>query len=211
MNTGPERFKSLLNVSRETIDTVKIYESLLRKWNPAINLVSKSTLDDIWSRHFLDSAQIWQLRPPEATTWLDLGSGGGFPGLVISVLAKEQAPDLKVTLVESDIRKATFLQNASREMGVSPDIFTQRVENLHSQAADVISARALAPLPKLLSYADRHTKNGTICLFSKGENYESELTEAQKSWTFNFQKTPSITSSGGIILRIGDIGRVRPQ
>ncbi len=203
-----ERFQSVLNVSRETIERLKIYETLLRKWNPAINLVGRNTINEIWTRHFLDSAQIWALRPASAKTWLDLGSGAGFPGLVIALLAADEVPDLQVTLVESDARKGAFLQNASREMGISVELFTERVENLEPQQADVISARALAPLSKLLGFAERHGTENTICLFSKGRSYESELTEVRKCWTFETQILPSMTDSDGKILKIGEFLRV---
>ena len=203
-----DTFQRHLNVSRETIARLETYEAILKKWNPSINLVSKSTLDQIWSRHFLDSAQLWGHKPERARKWLDLGSGGGFPGLVIAALAADIAPDLTVTLVESDLRKATFLTMASQEMQINPQIHIARAEQLEPQAADVISARALAPLAKLLNYAERHAAPGAICLFSKGESHESELTEARKYWTFEVQKTPSVTGSGGVILEIGGFGRV---
>ncbi len=197
-----------IDVSRETIERLVIYEKLLKKWNKTINLVSPQTLNEIWTRHFLDSAQIWQLRPQAAQSWLDLGSGGGFPGLVIAVLAAETAPQMPVGLVESDARKSAFLLQAGVAMGISPKIHVERAEYLAPQAADVVSARALAPLDKLLGYSARHLKMGGCCLFSKGESVETELTEARKYWTFEVQKTPSLTDSGGVILRIGDLGRV---
>lgn len=202
------RFQSVFDVSRETISRLETYESLLIKWNPAINLVSKSTLPHIWDRHFADSAQIWADRPDSAGTWLDLGSGAGFPGLVIAVLAAEQMPALHITLVESDARKATFLANVAREMSVDATILSERAENLEPQRADVISARALAPLHKLLGYAMRHRADATICLFLKGANHEIELTEARKYWTFELQKMPSRTDSGGVIMKIGAFGLV---
>lgn len=200
-------FSTHLNVSRETLERLEIYENLLKKWNPAINLVSEGTLADIWTRHFLDSAQIWTLKPKTAERWIDLGTGGGFPGLVIAILAAEKSPNLRVDLVESDARKAAFLMTASREMGVSPEIIIERVEELSPRQADVISARALAPLSTLLEYAFRHKAKNGICLFPKGQNHEIELTEAAKCWTFKVQKTPSMTDSGGVILKIGGFGR----
>ncbi|MCB1368561.1 MAG: 16S rRNA (guanine(527)-N(7))-methyltransferase RsmG [Rhodobacteraceae bacterium] len=208
MTDGAESFQTAFNVSRETIERLEVFESLLIRWNPAINLVSKATLSQIWDRHFTDSAQIWKLRPESARSWLDLGSGAGFPGLVIAVLAAEQEPALHVALVESDARKSTFLANTAREMGIDVTIHTERAENLEPQRADIISARALAPMHKLLGYAMRHRNDRSICLFLKGANHESELTEARKYWTFDLQKTPSRTGSGGVILKIGAFGRV---
>lgn len=201
-------FSKKVNVSRETLDRLRTYEQLLKKWNPAINLVSRGTLEDIWTRHFLDSAQLWGLKPNNADYWLDLGTGAGFPGLVIAILAAEHQPSLKIGLVESDARKAAFLLNTSQNLSISPKIFTERAEMLQPQGADVISARALAPLSQLLEFTERHKADNTICLFSKGRTYETELTNAKKYWTFDVQKTPSLTDSEGVILKIGGFGRV---
>lgn len=204
-------FQKAFNVSRETIDRLKIYEQLLKKWNPKINLVGKSTISEIWGRHFQDSAQVWSLRPKVLRKWLDIGSGGGFPGLVIAILAEESHPDLKVTLVESDTRKATFLRVAARDMRISPTIIAKRVEHLPPQGADVVSARALAPLDKLFEYSSLHLAKNGCCLFSKGQNYESELTEAAKQWKFNVKRQPSITDSSAVVLEVGGLGRVEPK
>lgn len=204
-------FQQRFNVSRETLERLNLYESLLKKWNPAINLVSASTLPQVWTRHFTDSAQLWQLRPASAALWLDLGSGGGFPGLVIAAIAAEQAPKMRVGLVESDARKASFLAQAGREMEISPEIHITRAESLPRQGADIVSARALAPLDKLLGLAHRHLSGAGICLFPKGKNSASELTRARKYWTFETEETPSVTDPGGKILKIGGLGRVSPQ
>ncbi len=203
-----EQVINLTNVSRETIRRLEEYENLLLKWNPAINLVSKSTISEIWSRHILDSAQLWVLSDKTQGIWLDLGSGAGFPGLVIAIIASELAPNLSVQLVESDIRKSAFLANTAQVLGIQAQIQTQRTEGLKPQKADIISARALAALPKLLEFAENHANRDTLCLFPKGKNHISELTEARKYWKFEVQKSPSITDSGGVILRIGGIGRV---
>jgi 16S rRNA (guanine527-N7)-methyltransferase len=200
-----------LNVSRETIEHLKLYESLIDKWNPTINLVSRASLPHIWERHILDSAQIWSFCPNNARYWLDLGSGGGFPGLVIAILAAGQRTGLTVGLVESDVRKASFLLQAVQTLGIPATIYQERSEILMPQSADVISARALAPLDRLLGFAARHlAKNGT-CLLQKGKSHSSELTQAQKYWKFEVQKMPSVTDSDGVILKIGGLGRVSPQ
>ena len=119
-----------LTVSRETIDRLSIYANLLEKWNPRINLVSRSTLDDLWSRHIVDSAQLFELAPVTAKHWVDLGSGGGFPGLVIAILAKELRPELEVVLVESDQRKCAFLRTVSRETNCGAVVHSKRVEEI---------------------------------------------------------------------------------
>jgi len=202
-----EGFRTRYNVSRETIERLLAYEELIKKWNPVINLISKSTIEHIWPRHILDSAQIWDQQPSAAKYWLDIGTGGGFPGLVIAILAKELKPELKVALVESDARKSSFLLKTSVDLGLSAVIMISRAEDLRPQAAHVVSARALAPLNKLFGLVERHLSDDGVCLFSKGENAENELTLARKYWTFKSQKTPSRTDSGGVILRIGDLRR----
>jgi len=200
--------QAMLNVSRETIERLQKLETCLATWNRKINLVSATTLDQYWVRHVSDSAQLWDLRPPGAQTWVDIGSGAGFPGLVIAALAAEQSPELTVSLIESDRRKAAFLHHASQEMNLSPRIRAERAEDLASFGVDVVSARAVAPLAKLIGYMHHHGKSPTVGLFPKGRTVESELTEARKYWTFEVQKTPSTTDSGGVIVQIRDIRRV---
>ncbi len=194
-------------VSRETMARLEIYAALLRKWNPAINLVAKSTLSDLWQRHFEDSAQMLDLCPPGTESWCDLGSGGGFPGLVVAIIARETHPELRVTLVESDQRKATFLRTVARETGVAVTVCTERAETLAPQGADVISARALAPLPLLLGYIFRHQKPGGAAFLPKGANADAELEEALATWRFKVQKTRSKTDPQAVILTIGDLTR----
>ncbi len=196
------------NVSRETIRQLEAYESLLRKWTPRINLVSPGSLEVLWTRHFADSAQIFQLAPPSATHWADLGSGGGFPGLVIAILAAEARPGLRITLVESDQRKAAFLATAARALGLSVDILAHRIETLAPLHADVVSARALAPLDTLLGYAERHLVPGGVALFPKGATVGAELARALEHWRFSYQKEPSKTDAQGVVLIIGGISRV---
>jgi len=208
VSDGQVAFQNAVNVSRETIDRLKIYESLLLKWNPVINLVSQSTLPQIWTRHFLDSAQLWALRPENAKSWLDLGSGGGFPGLIAAILAAEQQPSFCVGLVESDARKASFLLKVSQETGISPRIHIERAEKLPATRSDVISARALAPINKIFEYVARHSGENTTCLLAKGENHEIELTEARKYWKFELKKISSLTDASGVILKIERLVRV---
>ncbi|MFY0681985.1 MAG: 16S rRNA (guanine(527)-N(7))-methyltransferase RsmG [Thalassovita sp.] len=196
------------DVSRETMDRLEIYAALLEKWNPRINLVSKSTISDMWQRHFVDSAQIFDLGPQDARSWVDLGSGGGFPGLVIAIIAAELRPDQKVTLVESDARKSTFLRTVVRETGIKADVLTDRVEKIASLGADVVSARALADLSTLLGFAKHHLKPEGTCLFPKGVSWEKEIKDAGESWRFEHESLKSGTETGAVILRIGDIVHV---
>ncbi|WP_414707621.1 16S rRNA (guanine(527)-N(7))-methyltransferase RsmG [Rhodovulum sp.] len=197
------------DVSRETSDRLDRLAALLRKWNPAINLVSRATLDVLESRHIGDSAQLFSHLPNGARRWTDLGSGGGFPGLVIAILAAEGAPDLAVDLIESDQRKAVFLRTAAQELGLdNVTVFASRIETVPSRQADVVSARALAPLSQLLDFADRHLAQGGIALFPKGARHDEELDEALASWRFDVQKIPSTTDPQAVILKIGGIARV---
>lgn len=202
------RFLDELNVSRETIERLEIYDTLLRKWNPAINLVAKSTLHDARDRHFSDSLQLWSLKPTSASNWVDLGSGGGFPGMVIAILAFDLAPKMKVTLIDSDARKSAFLTAVKQETGIEAEILAGRAESLAPMEADVLSARALAPLPALLDHAKRHMAADGIAVFPKGKSYEYELTAARKYWTFDLTETPSRTDPEGVILTIRGLARV---
>lgn len=194
-----------LSVSRETIERFEVYAALLQKWNPKINLVARSTLDDIWQRHFADSLQLWLLRPDECLRWLDLGAGAGFPGLAIAIAATELDPALRVILVESDQRKAAFLAAVLRETGVTADLLVQRIEDIPPQDVDVVSARALAPLPRLLAMAAPHVRAGGLCLFPKGAMVAEEIAEALAIWHFSVQKVPSRTDPRGLILKVGDL------
>lgn len=197
-----------LDVSRETLERLEIYEALLRKWNPAINLVARGTMADAWARHFLDSAQIFVLAPPSAHRWLDIGSGGGFPGMVVAIIAAELRPGLSVTLMDSDLRKAAFLNEVARQTGVKATISAGRVEDLPPIGADVISARAFAPLSTLLSLTERHLSPGGTGLFLKGARHEEEIAQALESFRFDLQKVPSQTDPQAVILSVGGITRV---
>ena len=203
-----DHFKNHFNVSRETIERLDEYERLLIKWNSKINLVSKTTIPDIWHRHFADSAQLWPLIPENARSWLDFGSGAGFPALVNAVIAKEKQPGLNFNLVESDHRKCAFLNSVVRELDLLVKVETVRVEESAPQSADIISARAVASLSQLLGYSARHRHANTILLFPKGMNYESELTAAQKHWHIDVRTIKSLTDSNSVILRIEGFERV---
>lgn len=209
MITSVEDFAATFNVSRETIERLQIYEDLLKRWNPKINLVANSTLDTTWSRHFADSAQILGLAPEGQLNWLDIGSGAGFPGLVIAALSQGETRQISMTLVESDQRKSVFMRTAAREMGLSVSVKTERIENLPDQNADIISARALAALSKLLSFSEQHRKKSGVCLFPKGERADFELTEAAQCWNISYEKFPSMTDSDAMIIRIGEFQRAK--
>lgn len=198
-------FADQFNVSRETIEKLEIYANLLRKWNKTINLVSPGTLDTLWVRHFADSAQLLSLAPQNMRKWADLGSGAGFPGAVIAVLTESSHPDLTVTLIESDQRKATFLRAVARETETSFTVLAERCENAARLEADVISARALAPLDVLLGYVSRHIARTGTALLSKGASAASEVELAEKTWSFTCESIPSMTDTDAAILKIGEI------
>lgn len=197
-----------LDVSRETIAGLETYVALLEKWNPKINLVSRSTLDEIWDRHIVDSAQLFALADGSAEKWVDIGSGGGFPGLVIAILSKELAPQRHVTLVESDQRKSAFLRTVARETGCNVRVIADRVEKIEPLEADILSARALADLKALLGFADIHLGKQGTCLFPKGHSWQKEVQIAADSWRFEHEAIMSKTSQDAVILRINEITNV---
>lgn len=196
-----------IDVSRETIERLETYERALKKWNPRINLVAKSTMEVLWSRHFADSAQLLHLVPPSMTKWADFGSGGGFPGLVIAILAAEMRHGVSVTLVESDHRKCAFLRHVIRETEISANVMSKRIEDVPVLKANVITARALADLSKLLSLSHRHLAEGGVMLFQKGKNWEAELIDAQSKWYFDHEVANSKTSDQSVILSISGVCR----
>ncbi|MFC3057440.1 16S rRNA (guanine(527)-N(7))-methyltransferase RsmG [Paenirhodobacter populi] len=201
MSEKAEFLKSV-DVSRETLERLEGFEQLLIKWNGAINLVSPHTIRQIWSRHFLDSAQIFDLSEGRSGLWMDIGSGGGFPGLIVAILAAEKRPDLSVMLVESDRRKAAFLTTAAVKLGLKVTVKADRIEALPPANCDILSARALAPLSDLLGYAARHLAKDGICLFPKGIRWRDELAEAAKNWSFSHEQFPSLTDKDAVILKM---------
>jgi len=196
---------SAIDVSRETKEKLELLERELRRWQGIKNLVGPATLDHVWDRHIVDSLQLLDLAP-EAQTWLDLGSGAGFPGLVLAIAGAERG--LKVHLVESNSRKCAFLRHIARLAAVPAKVHEVRFETVipgFIGQADVVSARALAALPLLLEWTEPLLKAGTIGLFPKGRDAEIELTEARKRWTFAADILPSRTDSQARILRITSI------
>lgn len=207
MTDGEAAFLAAHPVSRETLDRLHLYAALLRKWTPRINLISKGALDELWHRHMRDSAQLMALAPESARTWCDLGSGGGFPGLVVAILARDVRPGLSVTLIEADKRKAAFLRTVNRDVGMDVQVLDERVEAAPPQGADVLSARALAPLPKLLGLARRHLAPDGTALFPKGAQHASEHREALELWRFRCETRSSETDPDAVILSISELSR----
>lgn len=201
-------FQRHVDVSRETFERLETYVTLMTKWNSAINLVSPNTISEIWTRHILDSAQIYGLAQENPNIWCDLGSGGGLPALVVAIMAKDTNPDLSVTCIESDLRKATFLRTVARELALNLSVRSERIEKADPQNADVLSARALASLDALCGFAARHLKPDGVAIFPKGENYRQEIDEALENWSFQLDTYPSKTHPNAVILKIGEISRV---
>lgn len=201
-------FRERTGVSRETLARYETWRSMLEERNAVMNLVGRSTLPDFWRRHALDSWQI-QTHAPEANHWLDLGAGAGFPGFAIAFALMERGGEGSVTLVESVQKKASFLRDVADATKAPAIVKPVRAESLdpHSRY-QVVTARALTSLTRLIEYAKPFVDNGAICLFPKGARYGEELTEARKSWTFNLDVIPSLTSPDAAILRIEDVTRV---
>jgi 16S rRNA (guanine527-N7)-methyltransferase len=195
------------DVSRETRARLEILATLLKRWNPRINLVSRSSVPDLWVRHIRDSAQLLAHAPPRTAHWLDIGSGGGFPGLVIAAMMEERGAPQQITLVESDARKCAFLRSVIREAGLAATVRAERIEDVPPLSATTISARALAPLPQLLEMAHRHAAPGATYLFPKGRRWHQELAEAKSGWSFDYEAVKSETEPDAVILKIGGLTR----
>jgi 16S rRNA (guanine527-N7)-methyltransferase len=194
------------NVSRETNERLETLVRIITRWNATLNLVADTTLADVRRRHIDDSAQILRYMPPDTAKWSDFGSGGGFPGLVVAAIAHEHCPDCRVTLIESDKRKSVFLREAARDMNLSVDVRTGRVEQLDPQRAQVVSARALAPLSTLCGYAQRHLRQDGVALFMKGARYAQEIVDARaQGWSFDVVAHKSMTDGAAAILELRNI------
>jgi 16S rRNA (guanine527-N7)-methyltransferase len=192
----------LLDVSRETLAPCALLVDLLRRWQRAVNLVGRSTLADPWRRHILDSGQVVRHLPAAAGSVTDLGSGAGFPGLVVAILSGR-----RVDLVEADGRKAEFLREAGRKTGALVRVHHTRIESLQPAPAAVVTARALAPLDRLLSLAEPIVTRGTRCLFLKSAEVERELTAAVAHWHMEIRRHPSISDPRGVVLQLEDVHR----
>ena len=199
---GPEGFSALFPVSRETLARLEAYVALLGAWSGRINLVGRDTLGDAWRRHILDSAQLLPLLPQAAASLVDLGSGAGLPGLVLAILG---APP--VTLVEADARKCAFLREAARVTGTEVSVRNARIEAIRPEPVDVVTARALAPLDRLLDLAAPFLAPHSVCLFLKGARAEQELTLARERWTMREAAFPSRSDPRGVVIRLQQIVR----
>jgi 16S rRNA (guanine527-N7)-methyltransferase len=195
-----EAFQDITGASVTDVERLSAYLAVLQRWQRRINLAGASTLADPWRRHFLDSAQLAPLLPPDSPRLIDLGSGAGFPGLVLAILTPA-----RVCLVESDARKCAFLFEAARVTGAQVEIENARIESLAPAAYEVVSARALAPLRKLLGSASKLLASNGSCLFLKGRTWGAELTQAEETWKMRATPIPSWSDPTGVVLKIDDL------
>jgi 16S rRNA (guanine527-N7)-methyltransferase len=200
---GPPDFQRDTGVSRETLDRLSAYADLLVRWNTKTNLIGRSTVDDLWRRHFLDSAQLWDLLPNPVPALVDMGSGAGFPGLVLAIMGASSTH-----LIEGDHKKAAFLREAARVAGAAVTVHACRTEAVKGIKAGIITARALAPLTELLALAAPFSSHETVHLYPKGQNLEAELTATHKIWTMEVEKFTSRTDPAATILRLSEVRRV---
>lgn len=201
-----DAFATETGVSRETLARLSTYLDLLCRWQAAINLVGRATLSDPWRRHFLDSAQLAPQLPAGAQNLVDLGSGAGFPGMVLALLGLRD-----VHLIEADRRKAEFLREVTRATGAPVTVHAQRIERLAGWPADVITGRAVAPLPRLLGLAEPFLKPESVCLFLKGASVNRELTEARETWHMYLEAIPSRSALSGTVLKLRGVHRARDR
>ena len=197
-----QEFQKLTGVSRETLDKFSTYVALLEKWQKAINLVSKKSLMDVWERHVLDSYQILKFAPKDNGVWIDMGSGAGFPALIVAM-----AGDFEVHVIESDHRKCQFMRDVSRETSTPITIHTKRIDAVEPFPAAVISARALASLEKLLEFSTNFATPDTVYIYLKGQDVDAELTQAAKCWSMETIKHQSLSSSEGSVLELRNVSR----
>ena len=202
---GIALINSMLPVSRESLEKLEVYEGLVRKWQPAQNLVAPKTLDEIWVRHIADSVQI-HAAYPQARHWIDLGSGAGFPGLVTAILLDDLGEDYSIDMIESNGRKGAFLKTVARELGLKVTVHGDRIESVlksWSKPVDAFSARALASLDKLCSFVHPHICETCVGVFHKGRDFDRELSEASVSWNIDLVQQESRTDPDAriVILR----------
>lgn len=192
-------------VSRETFERLVAFEDMFQKWNRSINLVAQSTAADVWQRHILDSAQLARIEP-EARHWVDIGSGGGFPGLIMAFLLAER-PGASIDLVESNRKKASFLQTVIGQFGLPARVVARRIEGSHVLVSkpQIVTARALASLPVLLDLSAPWLTSGARGLFHKGRDYRAEVQESVNRWTFDLVEHPSVTDASGVILELSNV------
>lgn len=204
-----DAFIKEFNVSRETIEKFEIYETQLKKWAPKINLISLSTIDDIWARHFNNSAQILKKFDKLPKSIIDFGTGAGFPGLVLAIFIANEIEDYKVTLVDENHKRISFLRETARAMGLRIEILHSKVEALVPQKYEILTARAFAPLDKLLDLSHTYAQEGARLLFPKGKDVKNEIEIAQRKWNFNFEIEVFDKNSGSCILEISELERAK--
>lgn len=194
------------SVSRETADDLIGFEALFKKWSKAINLASPNTLETLWERHILDSVQLFKLAP-QAKQWLDLGSGGGFPGVVLAIMLKETGGSIR--LVESNSKKSAFLRNALAQFQTRAQVVNARIESCYQQVQvpEIITARALASLDKLFELTEPWMTRGAKALFQKGRDYQREIDESLLNWKFDFVRHGSAIEADSVILEISNLQR----
>ena len=195
------------NVSRETISELETFQKMVLEWNNKFNLISKSSEKDVWQRHIIDSLQLQQFINSNDKILYDMGSGAGFPALVLAIIGKEKFPNLQISLIESIGKKVIFLNEVKNTLNLNINVIQDRIENLKLPKADIITSRALASLDKLLKYAFPFCNKNTKLVFPKGEKWQEEIATAQKEWNFDFEIFPSQTSQTGKILYIKNIRR----
>ncbi len=199
---SPQAFRDRTGVSETVLARLTVYAERLVKWQSRINLVGAATLGDPWRRHMLDSAQVHAHLPPGARVVIDLGSGAGFPGMVLAIIG-----GVSVHLVESNRRKCVFLNEVNRLTGAGATVHNRRIEDLEPFAADAVTARACAPVNKLLPLAAPFVGAGGVCLFLKGRKAEEELTDSSKEWIMRISRIQSLSDSSGVILKLEGISR----
>lgn len=198
----------IYNVSRETKEKIEAYKTLVLEWNCKFNLISKSSVEHIWERHILDSVQLYKYIRPTDKILLDLGSGAGFPGMVLAIMAEQLNPELSINLVESIGKKTLFLNAVKNELKLNVNILHDRIENIKMKNVDVITSRALlAALSKLLDYSKPFCRTETNLIFPKGEHWADEIETAQKQWYFKYKAENSATDKLGKVLYISELRR----
>ena len=214
--SGPSRaeidlLNSIYPVSRETISRLERYNAILRQWQAKTNLVAPSTLDEFWSRHVADSLQIVALKS-DARRWTDIGSGGGFPGLVMAIVLGTEKPgsDLEISLVESIRKKCAFLSQVALQTGIRVNVHPKRIEDATDElkGAEVITARALASLEKLLELTGDQISGDRVALFHKGRDYRAELEHCRGKWDFDLLVHESVLGADSVVLEIANARRL---
>ena len=201
-----DTFCKFIQVSRETITSLKKYEDLLIKANKSLNLVGNSTINQIWSRHFLDSAQVIDFVDKNDKCLVDLGSGAGFPGLVLAIACKDRKIPLKIKLIEKSSKKVKFLKNVIEELDLKVEVFNQNIlEEEIKFVEDVFIARAFKPLKKILQLMHNNAENYKKIFIFLGKTGKNELLQASKSWDIEYKQRVSVTSSDSMVIEINKL------